>query len=486
VRFADFLTAAGQGYWQMLPVGPTGYGNSPYSALSAFAGNPALVSVDHLVEEGLIAADERHLGRDELMRRAHGRFRAAGGEASPAYEAFCAREREWLDEYALYRVLKRAHGEVQWTRWAPEYRDRRPAALAAARERLADDCAAVRFEQFRFDEDWNRLRQECAARGIALVGDIPIFVAHDSADVWQHRELFRLDAAGEPEVVAGVPPDYFSATGQRWGNPLYRWKRLRRTGYHWWIERLRSTLSRFDLVRLDHFIGFQRYWEIPAGEPDAVKGRWMKGPGAHFLRHARRALGRLPFIAEDLGAVTPAVTALRRRFGLPGLRILQFAFGTDPQGPSFLPHNYERRTVAYTGTHDNDTTVGWFHDPGGPGSPRSAAQAEAERQATLRYLGADDDQAIEWRMIRALYQSVAALVVVPLQDVLGLGSEARMNRPGLAHGNWTWRLEEASLTPALAARLRGLAETYERLPHQRLAAAVQPWQPSAAAQGGAR
>jgi 4-alpha-glucanotransferase len=462
----------------MLPVGPTGYGGSPYSALSAFAGSPALVSVDRLLADGLLAradvgpqgggtgalqeagAAERHA----LLRRAFAAFgHAGGGAGAAALDAFRERERAWLPDFALFRALKRAHGEREWTRWPEALRDRDPAALATARLELADEIAFAEFEQLRFAEDWAALRAAARTRGIGLIGDLPIFVAHDSADVWQHRELFHLDGAGAPTVVAGVPPDYFSATGQRWGNPLYRWKRLARSGYGWWIARFRSELARFDAVRIDHFIGFQRYWQVPVSEATAARGRWMKGPGAPLFRALGAALGgRLPLIAEDLGAVTPAVTALRRQFRLPGIKIFQFAFGTDPQAPSFLPHNYPRRSVAYTGTHDNDTAAGWFFDAGGPGTPRSAEQTERERRALLRYLGTDDVRDIHWRMIRAVLQSVANLAVIPMQDLLGLGSEARMNRPGTLSGNWSWRLPPGAPDAALALRLAGLLETYGR------------------------
>jgi 4-alpha-glucanotransferase len=461
LRFVDQLAAAGQRWWQTLPVGPPGYGESPYSAQSAFAGNPALISAERLIADGLLPPADRGLGKEAQLRRAFAALAERGAEAA-ALGQFCEAEAAWLEEFALYRALKRAHGEVQWTLWEPSVRDRDPAALAAARRRHADELAFVKFEQHRFAGDWAALRAHAAARGIGLIGDLPIFVAHDSADVWQHRELFHLDQRGEPTVIAGVPPDYFSATGQRWGNPLYRWKRMQRDGYSWWLARLRATLRRFDVIRLDHFIGFQRYWEVPAHEPTAINGRWLKGPGARFFRRVREELGALPLIAEDLGAVTPAVKRLRDRFKLPGIKILQFAFGTDPNAPDFRPHNYPRRAVAYTGTHDNDTTVGWFHDQAGDGT-RSEAQAEKERRATLAYLGADDDREIHWKMIRTLYASVANVVIFPVQDVLGLGSEARMNRPGVPSGNWRWRLREGALTPAMLERLRALAALYERI-----------------------
>jgi 4-alpha-glucanotransferase len=457
-RFADFLAEAGQRWWQMLPLGPPGYGDSPYSALSAFAGNPALISLERLREDGLV---DRVGPQEETLRAALAGLRRREGRGLEAFAAYCESQRDWLEDFALFWALKRAHGLVQWTRWPAPYRDRHPEALAEARRRLADELELCRFEQFCFDEDWRSLRRHCAHRGVGLIGDLPIFVAHDSADVWQHRDLFFLDEAGEPTVVAGVPPDYFSATGQRWGNPLYNWPRLRETGYRWWVDRFRAALARFDVVRLDHFIGFSRYWEIPAGEPTAMHGRWVPGPGWRLFRAIQTALGEVPLIAENLGVVTPAVERLRRKLGAPGLRILQFAFGTDPQAPLFLPHAYRRNTVVYTGTHDNDTTVGWFNDPGD--GTRSRAQIEEEQRAALRYLGIEDGREIHWAMIRAVHASVAKLALVPAQDLLGLGSEARMNRPGTASGNWRWRLTEGALTPALAERLRGLTCTYERL-----------------------
>jgi 4-alpha-glucanotransferase len=458
-RFVDFLAEAGQRWWQMLPVGPTGYGNSPYSAQSAFAGNAMLVSPDRLVGEGLLADADLGRPREEQLRAAFASFSRRNADAG--FVAFCAQAAPWLEDFALYRALKRAHDERQWTRWQPELRDRQPEALGRARAAFAEEMAYVRFQQWRFASDWRALRAYAHERGVALVGDLPIFVAHDSADVWQHRELFHLDDAGEPTVVAGVPPDYFSETGQRWGNPLYRWHRMRSRGYAWWIDRFHQALAVFDAIRLDHFIGFQRYWEIPASEPTAIGGRWMKGPGAPFLRALQAALGALPLIAEDLGVVTPAVRALRDRFGLPGIKILQFAFGTDPNAPDFLPHNYTRAAVAYTGTHDNDTTVGWFDDPGS--GTRSAAQTEKERRTALHYLGSDGDAGeIHWKMIRAVMMSVASVAIMPVQDLLGLGTDARMNRPGQETGNWSWRLPAGALTPALAARLLDLTVTSER------------------------
>ncbi|WP_394829742.1 4-alpha-glucanotransferase [Pendulispora albinea] len=491
-HFIDFLVAARQRWWQMLPIGPVGYGNSPYSALSAFAGNPFLICLDRLAEEGLIERsslrddrpdpsgpatnfphDRVDYARSAQYRMAHLRaafaaFSAStrgGGEARDAFEAFCEEERHWLDDFALYAAIKSAHRETSWAVWPAVARLREPVALEALRAELRDEIELHRFLQYRFNRDWRRLRAYAHERGVGLIGDLPIFVSHDSADVWQKRHLFALDENGMPTVVSGVPPDYFSATGQRWGNPLYRWRSRRRDVYDWWTARFKTTLARFDAVRLDHFIGFQRYWEIPATEPTAVRGRWMKGPGAPFFTHVKKKLGELgalPLIAEDLGCATPKVRALRDSFGLPGSRVLQFAFGIDPQASTFLPHVYPRRAVVYTGTHDNDTTVGWFNEAGGGESTRPPEQVEKERRAALGYLGAADGTNIHWDMIRMVQLSVANTAIVPMQDLLGLGSESRMNRPGQATGNWEWRFQKSDLTHELADRLGSLTRTYGR------------------------
>jgi 4-alpha-glucanotransferase len=416
----------------MLPVGPPGHGGSPYSAESAFAGSPGLLAPEPEPSLAEVAAFEEE-------------------------------NRDWLEDYALFRALKEAHGLVEWTRWEAPYRQRHEQALARARQEHAAVIARVKREQVAFDRQWRRLRARANEKGIGLIGDLPIFVAHDSADVWAHRELFRLDEEGHPTVVAGVPPDYFSATGQRWGNPLYRWRRLKATGYDWWVARFRIALARFDAVRLDHFIGFVRNWEIPAAEPTAVQGRWIKGPGRAIFEALAKAIGRktadLPLIAEDLGEVTRNVIRLREALKLPGIRVLQFAFGTDPQAPTFLPHNYPRRAVVYTGTHDNDTTAGWYH--GGVGSTRDQVQVLREQAAARAYLPSDGND-IAWDMMRCGWASVAAVAIAPMQDLLGLGSEARMNQPGVAEGNWSWRMGEADASPELADRLRALTLVYGR------------------------
>jgi 4-alpha-glucanotransferase len=477
-RFARWLHAAGQRWWQMLPVAPVGYGNSPYSALSAFAGSPLLVSLEGLVEDGLLPAaglaGAPRFPRDRVdfaaasafrgrhLRRAFAAFASRPGRRRRAFEAFCARNASWLDDFALYAALKEHQGLRAWTEWPEDLRRRERPVLRSVRRTLASELEFHRFCQWIFDRQWRALRMACRALGIALLGDVPLFVAHDSADVWAHPELWKLDARGRPTVVAGVPPDYFSETGQRWGNPLYRWDRMAGDGYRWWVDRLRITLERFDAVRLDHFIGFLRAWEIPASEPTAVRGRYVRGPGDALFDALEAALGApLPLVAEDLGVVTPEVKALRDRYGLPGLRVLQFAFGTDVSAPDFLPHNYPRRTVVYTGTHDNDTTVGWFRDEGG--GTRTRAQIERERRAALDYVGGPPE-AIHWSLIRAALLSVADLAVVPAQDLLGLGSAARMNRPGEPRGNWEWRLIAGSLGAALARRLAHLTRLSGRMP----------------------
>jgi len=477
-RFIDFLAEAEQSYWQLLPVGPTGYGNSPYSAQSAFAGNPLMIALQPLVAAGYLPEDqlarapklsperldfaEVERFRTACLRRA---FQAASAKAAPELAQFRERERSWLEDYALFRALKSQHGEVEWTRWEPALRDREPHALERARAELADEIAFRCFEQWQFAEQWQALREYAHARGVALIGDIPIFLAHDSADVWQHRDLFQLESSGMPRVVSGVPPDYFSATGQRWGNPLYDWRKLHATHYGFWVARLKSELARFDLVRLDHFIGFELYWEVPANESTAENGRWVQGPSHAVFEAFHAAFGALPLIAEDLGEITPEVKALRDRWGLPGTRILQFAFGADPSARDFQPHNYIKNAVVYTGTHDNDTTVGWFFAQSPDADTRSAEQVQIEQQNALAYLACPDNTGnadIHWHMIRACLASVANTAIIPMQDLLGLGSEARMNRPGANTGNWEWRVRADALTSELAARLGRLTRTYER------------------------
>ncbi|HTQ56671.1 MAG TPA: 4-alpha-glucanotransferase [Bryobacteraceae bacterium] len=472
-RFADFLASAGQRIWQVLPLGPTGYGDSPYQLFSAFAGNPLLISLEQLAADGLLTAAELARAPDfpvdtvdygrvirfkfELLRAAHARF---GGGAD--FDVFQRENAVWLGDYALFMALKAAHGEESiWSRWEPEVVSRQPAALSAWRSRLAREIAFVEFTQYVFARQWRSLHDYARQRGIRIMGDLPIYVAHDSADVWSHPELFQLDAGGDPAVMSGVPPDYFSATGQLWGNPIYRWERMAESGFRWWVDRLRAALAQVDIVRVDHFRGLEAYWEVPAGETTARNGRWVKGPGPALFTALQEALGELPIVAENLGVITPEVEAIRTQFGFPGMAILQFAFGKDPQAPDFKPHNYPRDRVAYTGTHDNDTTVGWWSSAGAGDSTRTAADVAEERAFTRRYL-ATDGREIHWVFIRALIASVANTVLFPLQDVLGLGSEARMNTPAVPSGNWRWRFRAELLTPAIAQRLKEMVATYDR------------------------
>jgi 4-alpha-glucanotransferase len=471
--FADFLARAGQRWWQMLPVGPVGYGDSPYSALSAFAGNPLLIDLDafgidiehHAFPEETVDYPAVASFRTRYLRFA---FSKLDARARARLDAFCERESSWLDDFALFDALKRAHDGRPWWHWDEAVRHRRPEALARARKDLSAEISFAKQAQWAFAEQWDSFHAYCRDLGVGLIGDMPIFVAHDSADVWQHRELFDLDADGLPNHIAGVPPDYFSASGQRWGNPLYRWRVLAKTGYRWWVDRFKAALRRFDVVRLDHFIGFVRYWRIPTHEPTAIRGKWMKGPGrALFDAVVAETGGSLPLIAEDLGAVTPKVRRLRRELGLPGIRLVQFAFGTDPQAPSFKPYNHDKNAVVYTGTHDNDTSVGWFTDPGGtPTSSRTREQADVERHRALAYMGRDQGEAVDpsLEMMRLAMASVARTCIVPMQDVLGLGTEARMNRPGIAEGNWRWRARASSLSRDAERRLLDLARTYGRAP----------------------
>jgi 4-alpha-glucanotransferase len=467
LRWLDFLHDAGQSVWQILPLGPAGYADSPYQCFSVFAGNPWLISPDVLFADGLLNREEMEdhpafdpgradyggamVHKRRILRTAYGRFRTGSAPAlRGAWQSFRMEEAAWLDDFTLYLAVKRAHAERPWWEWERGLALCRPQALRHARKNLAQEIDQAAFEQFLFLRQWESVRRHARERGIRIIGDAPLYAATDSAEVWMHKELFALDGEGHPTAVAGVPPDYFSATGQLWGNPLYRWEAHAADGYRWWAERMRAALRLCDAVRLDHFRGLQAYWEVPAGAPTAETGRWVPGPGADLLRALDSALGGLPFIAEDLGVITGDVTALRDAFGLPGMRVLQFAFGDDSDNP-FLPHNYEPHTVVYTGTHDNDTTRGWY-----------ASLSESERDRVRRYLARDGSD-IAWDILRLAWASVARTAVAPLQDVLDLGSDARMNHPGRAMGNWTWRFREDALKPETGVRLRELTALYGRL-----------------------
>ena len=476
-RFVGNLTAAGQRWWQMLPVGPTGYGNSPYQSHSSFAGNPLLISPDLLVEDGILSRRDLeplpdfptdHVDFDEVTAWKHGLLERAFANFDKTrhdFRGFAWDNGWWLEDFALYMALKEAHGGCAWIDWEPDIARRRPEALEAWRSRLVERVDFHRFVQFLFDRQWRRLRALCRDNGIGLIGDVPIFVALDSSDVWARPELFKLDGHGRPTVVAGVPPDFFSADGQLWGNPLYDWQAHAAEGYRWWIARMRAVINRVDIVRLDHFRGFADYWEIPAGSPTAAGGRWVRGPRDELLHALAEGLNGLPLIAEDLGDIDQAVHDLRDRFDLPGMKILQFAF--DGESDGFLPYNYPRNCIVYTGTHDNDTTVGWFttEESYTIQSPEQVAQ---ERRYVRRFVGPGEP--IHWALIRLALSSVADTAVIPLQDVIGLGGEARMNRPGIPAGNWTWRHKSEELTPNLLDRLAELTAVYGRWHGPRLGA----------------
>jgi 4-alpha-glucanotransferase len=473
--FADALAAAKQTYWQVLPLGPTGYGDSPYQCFSAFAGNTNLISPELLRRDGwltdndLASVPEFPAGRvdfgavieykNRLLQKAAARYRAGRGEGvAVAFDEFCHRTQGWLSDYALFRALKETHGGTSWTEWKPELVKRDATALNRAREALEEEIEAHQLYQFFFFQQWQELKEHCHAYGLRIVGDAPIFVAHDSADVWAAPTQFKLNPDGSPQVVAGVPPDYFSKTGQLWGNPIYDWERMRADGFRWWIHRMRWAFETYDLVRLDHFRGFEAAWEVPSGEETAVNGSWVTVPGEALLQALSQALGEPPIIAEDLGVITPEVEALRDRFGFPGMRVLQFAFGSDAANPH-LPHNYVHNSVAYTSTHDNDTTVGWFEE--GKQAAETDGVVRDDIKYALRYL---DTLGIEinWDFVRAVWASVADTAIAPLQDLLGLGREGRMNLPASESGNWNWRFQEGELTDDVLERLTDLTECYGR------------------------
>lgn len=472
-HFIDFLEKSGQTLWQVLPLGPTGYGDSPYQSFSAFAGSPLLISPDRLVEEGYLppeaVQDVPAFPRErvdfgwvidykmKLLQQAHHHFQVNGTEEQrTAFERFQEEHAAWLDDFALFMAVKNQHVDHEggvWNTWPEEIARRTAEGMEKWSEKLAAEIATQKFLQFLFFEQWLALKTYANEREIRIFGDLPIFVAFDSADVWANPDLFYLEEDGSPKVVAGVPPDYFSETGQRWGNPLYRWQKMKEQEYAWWAGRLEMMLTQVDLVRVDHFRGFEAYWEIPASEPTAVKGRWVKGPGPSFFQAMREALGELPIVAEDLGVITPEVEALRDRFDFPGMKILQFAFGGE-RNSDFLPHNFTPNSVVYTGTHDNETTWGWYWNA-----------SESERDHVRRYLGRSGDDVV-WDLIRLAHSSVSVMAVIPMQDLLDLGNEARMNFPGRPAGNWQWRYTESMLTEPIIYRLREMTELYGRMPEQ--------------------
>src|SRR5579863_6487199 len=465
-EFVDWLAAAKQTLWQILPLQPAGCGNSPYSCTSAFAGNVLMISLERLAERGLIdearvqslpdgesAVDFAAVRAQKLplLREAAANFlQSATDGARSRYANFCRDNQWWLDDYVLFAVLREHFQEQAWNSWPQEIARREPAAIAKLRTELEHELNVENFLQFAFFEQWGALRSYCADRGIRVIGDVSIFVSYDSADVWTYPALFRLKPDLSPEFVAGVPPDAFSETGQRWGNPLYDWQALAARGYDWWIGRMRWAIDTCDIVRIDHFRGFEAYWEIPADEPTAVHGRWVKGPNQALFDAMKKSLGKLPFIAEDLGYITREVHDLRKALGIPGMKILQFGFG-NKGAHIYLPHKYEADCVAYTGTHDNDTIAGWWNN----------GATDEEKQLATAYLGICGE-GVSWAFVRSVLTSVATLVIVPVQDVLGYGSEARMNVPSESDGSWKWRLPHGSLTPELASKLATLVEITDR------------------------
>jgi len=475
-RFIDFMHGAGQSLWQVLPLGPTGYGDSPYQCFSAFAGNPLLIDPEQLIGDGLLSWDELNWELPSfpqeqidygwvinwklpLLKRTYDRFRSdASPELELEFKLFCVEQAEWLDDYALFMALKDAHGGAAWSTWELDIRTRQPEAMARWRSELAATIAMQKYLQWQFFRQWGKLKSYANAHGVQIIGDIPIFVAADSADAWSNPEVFYMDEESQLTVVAGVPPDYFSETGQLWGNPLYRWTEMARTGYAWWIDRFRAMLTLVDIIRVDHFRGFYNYWEIPAGEPTAVNGQWVLGSGSGLFEAVQQTLGDVPVIAEDLGYFEPVakagMNAIMHQFDFPGMKVLQFAFLTDPTD-EFLPHNWETPDlVVYPGTHDNDTTVGWWETSSTP----------EERAFVLRYLNKADGSDIAWDFARLAWASIAKLAIVTAQDLLSQGTWARMNLPGRPGGNWQWRYLPDALDRRIQQRLVEMTALFGRLP----------------------
>jgi len=467
-QFVDFLQQTGQKIWQVLPLGPTGHGNSPYMCFSSMAGNPLLISPDVLLEHGLLTetdlAQVPHFPLDQvafddvarfkmpLLLKAAGQFKAtATVEQQQEFNAFCVSRAFWLNDYALFMALKQAQGGVSWHQWQTAIAQRDPDTLAHWRHELSTEIYQQKYLQFEFFRQWSTVKQYANQAGVQIIGDIPIYVAHDSADVWAFPEWFHLSPeTGEPALMAGVPPDYFSETGQLWGNPIYNWDAMEKTEFAWWIQRFRATLEYVDLIRIDHFRGFCAYWAVQAGEETAISGEWVEAPGIAFFQTLKQELGSLPILAEDLGVITPDVEALRDQFEFPGMKVLQFAFGGGTDNP-FLPFNYERNYVVYTGTHDNDTTQGWF-----------SQLSDHEQGQVLSYLGCTCADGIHWDLIRLAMGSVANQAIFPFQDVLGLGNDARMNYPGKPSDNWGWRYRSEALNPQVGDRLYALTQAYGR------------------------
>jgi 4-alpha-glucanotransferase len=469
-RWIDFLDRTGTQFWQVLPLGPTGYGDSPYQCFSAFAGNPYLISATLLLDQDLLSKSDlsdrpefplEHVDygpviewKVKILKRSFDHFRSnSHKELHKEFIIFKESNKEWLEPFAVFMAIKAEYGNGPWDEWPEEFRKRDEKTIKAFTKTHKDTIEFQNYLQFFFDRQWQNLRAYAHEKGVRIIGDIPIFVAYDSADVWANKDLFYLDAEGLPTVVAGVPPDYFSETGQLWGNPLYNWEVHKKNNYKWWLKRMESVLNQVDIIRLDHFRGFEAYWEIPYGNETAEEGQWVKGPGHDFFNTIKSQLGELPIIAEDLGVITQGVIQMRETFNLPGMKILQFAFASDPDD-DFLPHNYPEKCVAYTGTHDNDTTLGWYQNA-----------PEREKDLCRRYLARSGND-IAWSMIRVLWRSVADWVVAPMQDFLSLSSWARMNFPGTASGNWDWRMHPDAINEGLVYRLHETNYLYGRLPQE--------------------
>jgi len=470
--FIEWMAEAGQSVWQVMPLGPTGYGDSPYQCFSAFAANPMLISLERLVESGLLNINDLKSLKKinqfelvdfgkiipvkmELLKKAFHEFDKNGEEEDKnRFETFCARFDHWLDDYAVFASLKEFHDGKPWVEWPKHHRDRHRDEMDRVHDELGDRIRYQKWLQFTAIEQWWFVRHIAKEKGVLILGDLPLFIAHDSADAWAHRHLFHFNESGRPTVVAGVPPDYFSNTGQRWGNPLYNWEAHRAEGFRWWESRIRTTLELVEWVRIDHFRGLEAYWEIPASEPTAVNGQWVKAPGAELFGTLLGRMGDLPLIAEDLGVITPEVEALKRQFNLPGMKVMQFAWGAGATNP-FLPHFHTIDSVVYTGTHDNNTTVGWKDE-----------EATGEMLQHLEdYIG-HKSGAINEELLRLAYSSPASQAISPMQDLLGLGAESRMNTPGKPSGNWSWRLRKEQLTHDLATKLKHLTELYLRNPRE--------------------
>ncbi len=467
-EFIDFMAQAGQRIWQILPLGPTGYGDSPYLAFSAMAGNPLMISPDRLKEDGLLSEEDFH-GLPEfpqkvdfgwvhhvkmpLLRKACEAFQTqADPDRMKEFDQFCQEKADWLEDYALFRALKDAHDGADWNTWEASIASRQPEAMQEWRDKLASEVFFHKFMQFQFFRQWSALKQYANEKGIRIMGDVPIYVAFDSSDVWAYPQFFCLDEeTKKPTLVAGVPPDYFSATGQLWGNPIYNWEELQKEDFRWWMQRFRSLFDMVDLVRIDHFRAFEAYWAVPGNETTAINGEWVKAPGREFFQRLRQELGGLPIVAEDLGLITPEVEELRDEFEFPGMKILHFAFDSGSDNP-YLPFCYPRNCIVYTGTHDNDTTVGWFYK-----------RSQEEQQRVINYLGCTSQDGIHWDLIRLAFSSVANQAIIPLQDLLGLDSDARMNAPSQQEGNWNWRYWYGALNSDIVGRLRYFTELYGRL-----------------------